>query len=73
MMEHWTCPRESGWEKEINHQHRIPNKQAQWKATSKAGQLVGYRADLLNLKAAFKFERPHLTGEWANQAPAAEG
>jgi hypothetical protein len=39
----------------------------------KEGQIVDYRADLLNLRAAFKPELPHLTGGGADQAPAAEG
>jgi hypothetical protein len=34
---------------------------------------VDYRADLLNLRAKFKLELPHLTGGGANQAAAAEG
>jgi hypothetical protein len=37
-------------------QHRNPSKQAQQKATSKARQVVDYRADLLNLRAAFKLK-----------------
>jgi hypothetical protein len=72
-MEHWTCPRERGQGKEINPQGGNPNKQAQQKATSKAGQLVDYIADLLNLRTAFKLELPHLTGGGADQAAAAEG
>jgi hypothetical protein len=58
--------------KEINPQHRNPSKQAQQKATSKAGQLGDYRADLLNQRAAFKLELPHLTGGRADQTAAAE-
>jgi hypothetical protein len=38
----------------------------------KVVQLVDYRADLLNLKAAFKLELLHLSGG-ADQAAAAEG
>jgi hypothetical protein len=72
-MEHWPCPRERGWGKEMRPQHRNPSKQAQQKATSKARQVVDYRADLLNLRAAFKLKLSHLTGEGADQAAAAEG
>jgi hypothetical protein len=32
---------------------------------------VDYRADFLNLRAAIKFELPHLTGGGDNQAAAA--
>jgi hypothetical protein len=53
--------------KEISPQCGNPSKQAQQKATSKAGQLADYRADLLNLKAAFKLKLPHLTGRGADQ------
>jgi hypothetical protein len=65
-------PQRKGWGKEINSQCGNPSKQAQQKATSKAGQLVGYRADLLNMRAAFKLELPHLTGGESDQAVAAE-
>jgi hypothetical protein len=34
---------------------------------------MGYRANLLNLRAAFKLELPHLTGGEADQVAAAEG
>jgi hypothetical protein len=34
---------------------------------------VDYRTDLLNLRAAFKLELPHLAGVVADQAVAAEG
>jgi hypothetical protein len=53
-------------------QHGNPSKQAQRKATSKARQLVGYRADLLNLRETFKIKLPHLTGGGADKAAAAE-
>jgi hypothetical protein len=71
-MEHRICPRESGWSKEINPQHGNPSKQAQQNNTSKAGQVVNYRDDLLNLRAASQFELPHLTKGGADQAAAAE-
>jgi hypothetical protein len=45
---------------------------AQQKATSKE-QPVDYRASLLTLRAIFKLELPHLAGEEADQAAAAEG
>jgi hypothetical protein len=34
---------------------------------------MAYRADLLNLRAAFKLKLPHLTEGGAEQAAAAEG
>jgi hypothetical protein len=59
--------------KEISPQVKNPSKQAQLKATSKAGQLVDYRADLLNLRTAYKLKLlPHLTGGGADQAATAE-
>jgi hypothetical protein len=39
---------------------------------SKAGQLVNYKNDLLNPRAAFKLKLPHLSGRGADQAAAAE-
>jgi hypothetical protein len=72
-VEHWTCPTQRGWGKEINSQHRNPSKQSQQQATSKAGQVVDCRADLLNQRAAFKTELPHLTEGGAHQIAAAEG
>jgi hypothetical protein len=60
-------------DKEINPQSRNPSKQSQLKTISKAGQLMDYRADLQNLRAAFKLELPHLTGGEADQAAAAAG
>jgi hypothetical protein len=48
------------------------SKQVQQKATSKAGQLVNYRADLLNLRTACKLKLPHLTERRADQAASAE-
>jgi hypothetical protein len=53
--------------KDINPQHENPSKQAQQKASSKAGQLVDYRTDLLNLWSAFKFDLSHLTGGGSDQ------
>jgi hypothetical protein len=47
-------PREREWSKEISLHHRYPSKQTQQKVTSKAGQLLDYRADLLNLRETFK-------------------
>jgi hypothetical protein len=49
-----------------------PSKQAQRKATSKAGQLVDYRADLLNIRTAWKLKLLHLTKGGADQAAAAD-
>jgi hypothetical protein len=72
LTEHWPCPRERVWGKEISPQCGNPSKQVHQKTTSKAGQLVGYRTDLLNLRAAFKLKLPHLTGPGADQAAAAE-
>jgi hypothetical protein len=51
---HWPCPRESGRGKEA------PSKPTQWKPNSKAGWLVGYRADLWNLSEA----TPHWGRSW---------
>jgi hypothetical protein len=51
----------------------IPVNKHKKKATSKARQLVDYKADLLNLRAAFKLKLPHLAGEGADQAAVAEG
>jgi hypothetical protein len=48
--------------KEINPQHGNPSKQTQRQATSKGGQVVDCRADLLNHRAAFKLELPHILG-----------
>jgi hypothetical protein len=50
-----------------------PSKQAQQKATSKAGQLVDYSIDLLNMRVAFKLKLPGLTERGADQEAAAEG
>jgi hypothetical protein len=50
-----------------------PSKQAQQKATSKAGQLVDYRDDLLNLRADFKLKQPHLARGGDDQAAAVKG
>jgi hypothetical protein len=66
-------PRERLQGKEKKPQHGNPSKQAQRKATSEASQLVDYRTDPLNLRAAFKLKLPHLTGGGADQAAAAEG
>jgi hypothetical protein len=62
LIEHWNCLREKGWGKEISPQSRKPSKHTQWKATSKTGQWVNYRPDLLTLRAAFKLKQPYLTG-----------
>jgi hypothetical protein len=48
------------------------SKQVQQIATSKTGQLVDYRADLLNLRTACKLKLPHITEWGADQAAAAE-
>jgi hypothetical protein len=45
----------------------------QQKATSKAGQVVVYRGDLLNLRTTFKLKLPHLAGGGADQTAAAKG
>jgi hypothetical protein len=44
----------------------------QRKFISKAGQLVDYSDDLLNLKTACKLKLPHLTDGGADQAAATE-
>jgi hypothetical protein len=56
----------------VGQRNKPPVKKTQQRATSKAGQLVDYRDDLLNLKTARKFKLPHLTGEEADKAAAAE-
>jgi hypothetical protein len=48
------------------------DEQTQWWAISKAGQVVDRTADLLNQRAAFKIEHPHLTVGEADQTAAAE-
>jgi hypothetical protein len=37
------------------------------------GQVVDHKADLLNHRAAFKTEVPHLSGGGADQTASAEG
>jgi hypothetical protein len=61
-----------GQSKEITPQHGNPSKQEQQKTTFKAGQLVNCRADLLNLREAFKLELPYLAVR-ADQAASTEG
>jgi hypothetical protein len=48
------APEKGGKEKK-----QAPSNQAQWKPNSKAGQLVGYRADLWKLRTAYKPKLPH--------------
>jgi hypothetical protein len=43
------------------------------KSHLQVGQLVDYREDLLNLRAAFKLKLSEFAGGGANQATAAEG
>jgi homospermidine synthase len=65
LMEHWTCPWEKGWGKEINPQCGNPSKETQQKVTSKAGQVVDYRDDLLNLTCTQNWTAPpHLVSCW---------
>jgi hypothetical protein len=52
LTDHWPCPRERGQGKETSPQ-RKPN--------SKAGWMVGYRADLLNLRISHTSLREELT------------
>jgi hypothetical protein len=47
--------------------NKTPSKQVQQIATYKTGQLVNYRADLLNLRTACKLKLPHLTEGGAEQ------
>jgi hypothetical protein len=68
-----TCSREKQQGKEKNSQHRNTSKQIQQQATSKAGQVVDCRADLLNQRAAFKTVLLHLAGGGADQTAASEG
>jgi hypothetical protein len=49
---------------------QAPSKPTQQKPNFKAGQLVGYRADLWNLRTAYKLKLPHLTEGGADQATA---
>jgi hypothetical protein len=42
------------------------------KSNSKAGQQVNYRADLLNLRTAFRLKLPYLTRGVADKAAVAE-
>jgi hypothetical protein len=67
-----TLPQRKGWGKEISPQCGNPSKQAQQKATSKAGQLVDYRDNPLNLRTACKLKLPHLTERGTDQAVVAE-
>jgi hypothetical protein len=43
----WPCPRERRWGKK-----QAPSNQAQSKPNSKAGWLMGYRADLQNMRTS---------------------
>jgi hypothetical protein len=72
-VEHWTYPGERGQDKKITTQRWTLSKQTQQYATSKVGRVVDRRADLLNQRAAFKLELPHLAGGGAEQTAAAEG
>jgi hypothetical protein len=54
-------PKKRGWGKEINSRVEIPVKKHSGQTISKPGQVVDYRADLLNQRAGFKTELPHLT------------
>jgi hypothetical protein len=58
--------------KRVRQRNKPPSKQAQQKPNSKAGQLVGYRADLLNLRIALKLKLQHFTEGGVDQAAAAE-
>jgi hypothetical protein len=51
---------------------QVPSKPTQQKPNSKAGQLVGYRADIQNLRTTYKLKLPHLTEGGADQAAATE-
>jgi hypothetical protein len=62
-MEHLTGPRERGQGKDIITQYRNTSKQTHQKATSKAGQGVDCRADLLNQNPHSKQDCPTLLGE----------
>jgi hypothetical protein len=54
----------------MRQRNKPPSKQEQHKANSKAGQLVDYRDDLLNLKTTCKLKLPDLTEVGADQAVA---
>jgi hypothetical protein len=60
-MDHWPCPKRGGKEKK-----QAPSNQAQWKPNSKAGQQVGYRADLENVRKTYKLKLLHPTEEGAD-------
>jgi hypothetical protein len=62
-----TFPRERG--KANKQAHSKPTQQ---KPNSKAGQLVGNRADLQNLRTTYKLKLPHPTKGGADQAAASE-
>jgi hypothetical protein len=53
--------RKSGHRERGKAKKQAPSKPAQQKPNSKAGPLVGYRADPLNLKTKYKLKLPHLT------------
>jgi hypothetical protein len=50
-----------------------PSKQHSSETTSKAGQVVGSRADLLTHRAAFKTELTHLSEVGTDQTAAVKG
>jgi hypothetical protein len=51
---------------------QAPSKPTQQKPNSKAGWLVGYRADLWNQSTTYKLKLLYLTEGGADQAPATE-
>jgi hypothetical protein len=61
LTDHYLAPEKGGKAKK-----EVPSKPIQQKPNSKAGWLVGYRADLQNVRTTFKLKLPHLTEGGAN-------